>query len=325
MRTTQARRWGTVIVGLVWAGLWAGLAAGEAKPKKPAKEAPAPSITLKEARAGFTTTLTREGPPPKVLPTPDTPPGAERVEYEAAPGKLMAWRSPDPGDGKRHPAVVFAHGGYALKLTAWEATQGFRDAGYVVLTPALRAENGNPGYFEGFWGEVDDLVAAGEHLAGLSYVDPERIYLAGHSVGGMLAMLGSMYPSRFQAVSASGGCPDTDLFFSFLPAYAPFDRADKEEMRLRSATALTAHIQVPLQLVYGDTETVYTKHARTLCAKAKKNKKICDLKVVKGNHTTSVPGTVKEAVKWFAKVEEKKAKEAEKKAKESAKTSDVVP
>ena len=35
----------------------------------------------------------------------------------------------------------------------------------------LRAENGNPGVYEGFYGEVDDAVAAGRFLASLPFVD----------------------------------------------------------------------------------------------------------------------------------------------------------
>jgi dipeptidyl aminopeptidase/acylaminoacyl peptidase len=254
---------------------------------------------LKEARADFSTKLTREGPPPKIYEAGPLPSGAEEIWYESEGRKLMGWRSAEPTDGAKHPAVVFAHGGYFLKETAWEATHGFRDAGYVVLTPALRAENGNPGHFEGFWGEVDDLVAAGEYLASLSFVDPDRVYLSGHSVGGTLAMLGSMYPSRFRAVAASGGCPDTGLFFSYLPAYAPFDRKDKEEIRLRSPIELTSYIQKPLHLFYGDTETVYAEHAKKLCERAQKDKKECKLKIVKGNHKTSVPRAVAEEIKWF--------------------------
>jgi dipeptidyl aminopeptidase/acylaminoacyl peptidase len=43
------------------------------------------------------------------------------------------------------------------------------------MTPTLRGENGNPGNFECFYGEVDDVIAAGRYLATLPYVDPKHI------------------------------------------------------------------------------------------------------------------------------------------------------
>ena len=33
------------------------------------------------------------------------------VRYESPAGKLVAYQSPDPGDGKKRPAIVLVHGG----------------------------------------------------------------------------------------------------------------------------------------------------------------------------------------------------------------------
>ena len=44
-----------------------------------------------------------------LVPPPDI---FRAVRYPAQNGKLFAYLSPDPGDGKKHPAVVWAHGGY---------------------------------------------------------------------------------------------------------------------------------------------------------------------------------------------------------------------
>jgi dipeptidyl aminopeptidase/acylaminoacyl peptidase len=53
----------------------------------------------------------------------------------------------------------------------------------------LRGGNDNPGRREGFLGEVDDVLAAADHLSKLPHIDPTQIYLGGHSTGGTLALL----------------------------------------------------------------------------------------------------------------------------------------
>jgi dipeptidyl aminopeptidase/acylaminoacyl peptidase len=54
------------------------------------------------------------------------------------------------------------------------------------------------------------VIAAGQYLATLPYVDPARIYLAGHSVGGTLALLASEMPSPYAAIAAYSGAPSLD-------------------------------------------------------------------------------------------------------------------
>ena len=67
-------------------------------------------------------------------------------------------------------------------------------AGFVVLIPMLRGENGLPGSYSMFYDEVDDVLAAAEVLALTPGVDANRLYVAGHSVGGTLTMLAAMGP-----------------------------------------------------------------------------------------------------------------------------------
>lgn len=61
--------------------------------------------SLVEARRGFTTKL--EPRERTSEPLPEAPRELFRtVRYDAAPGKLGAYLTPDPKDGKRHPAIV---------------------------------------------------------------------------------------------------------------------------------------------------------------------------------------------------------------------------
>ena len=73
------------------------------------------------------------------------------------------------------------------------------------MFPSLRGGNDNPGRREGFFGEVDDILAATDYLARQPHVDPKRIYLGGHSTGGTMVMLVAESTDRYCAASHSAG------------------------------------------------------------------------------------------------------------------------
>ena len=77
-----------------------------------------------------------------------------------------------------------------------------------MLYPSLRGGNQNPGYKEYFFGEVDDVLAAAHYLAQQPFIDPQRIYLGGHSTGGTLALLAAECSDRFRAVFSFGPVDD---------------------------------------------------------------------------------------------------------------------
>jgi acetyl esterase/lipase len=210
-----------------------------------------PSKTLLEARRGFSTTLTRKESMGEV---PDDPPRGlfDLIRYKAPLGENAAYVSPSPDDGKRHPAIIWIFGGFdnSIGETAWipgtfendQSASAFRDAGIIMMYPSLRGGSDNAGAMEGFYGEVDDVLAAVDYLAGLDYVDPQRIYLGGHSTGGTLALLVSEITDRFRAVFSFGpvddvtGYPSKDL---------PFDVTDKKEGDLRAPIRWLHGIQSP--------------------------------------------------------------------------------
>jgi acetyl esterase/lipase len=89
---------------------------------------------------------------------------------------------------KKKPVIVYLHGGFALSYNQEENTKAFTDKGYIVFAPSYRGENGNPGNFELFMGEVEDAKAAINWIANQPYVDKDRIYVFGWSVGGGIAL-----------------------------------------------------------------------------------------------------------------------------------------
>ena len=156
--------------------------------------------TLTEARGDHKTTLTRKVSDKEPL---DVPPNAlfSLVKYPTAIGEMSAYLSkPTLEKGDKQPAIVWITGGFpagGIGSSAWEPVDSrndqsakvYREAGMVMMYPTFRGTSGNPGNQESLYGEVDDAIAAIEYLRKVEYVDPDRIYLGGHSTGGTLALL----------------------------------------------------------------------------------------------------------------------------------------
>ena len=176
--------------------------AGPTLPDRPA----ATADDLAAARRAFATKL--RGPAPQPYQNGPPPSGARLVEYNSGDLNLKGWLSVDAGDGQKRPAVVYLHGGWSFGEGDWEDAEPFLKAGFVRFMPMLRGENGNPGTYESFLGEVDDAIAAGRFVSALPNVDGKNVFVAGHSVGGVLTCLTAMLPSPYKAAAALDGYVD---------------------------------------------------------------------------------------------------------------------
>lgn len=213
-------------------------------------------LTLARARAS---SRTRVAVAPEPTPLPHPP--AElyvRSDYINALGdSLPAFITPDPRDGKKHPAIIWLTGGDSATLgNFWtegtsandQSAQAFRKAGVVMLFPTLRGGNENARPKEYFYGEVDDVIAAAEHLAQQSWVDARQIYLGGHSTGGTLALLVAESSDRFAAVFAFGPVADAANYSgSIMPVHL-----DGQERRLRSPVYWLGDLARPTFVIEGD-------------------------------------------------------------------------
>jgi hypothetical protein len=166
-------------------------------------ESAAPPPSLVELRKSFQTRLrdtpqTRE---PASLP----PPGVfEKVTYPAPLGGNVACVTPQR-EGPRRPAMLWIQGGFdwGIGESAWEeasrdndqSARAFREAGLVLMMPVLRGCNDNPGSREYF---LD--------------VDPERLYLGGHSTGATLALLAAASGAHVRGVFAFGPIHDVSYY-----------------------------------------------------------------------------------------------------------------
>jgi acetyl esterase/lipase len=255
-------------------------------------EAPQPFL---EARAAFHTTLTRRGATGQAGRDPSGP-GIVRVPYEsgglALHAVLVRSRSHALDRSGRAPLLVYYHGGFALDGTDVDAVAPFLDAGFAVLLPALRAENGNPGDFEMFYGELDDARAALEHARTLRGIDPDRIVIFGHSAGGVLSALLSMSPDLgVVAAGSAGGLYDTTVFDTLSEPSIPF-RDSAEERALRVAVPHIEQLRTPHWACVGEGDWIIDI-ARAAEARATAAGAPLELVTLPGDHGGSLLGCMR--------------------------------
>jgi dienelactone hydrolase len=251
------------------------------------------------ARNGFKTKLVRQGPSPQPGEPLQTPSGATEINYRSGELTLKAFVTPDPGDGRRHPAVLFLHGGFAFGGDDWDMPQPYRDAGYIVMIPILRGENGQPGTYTMFYDEVDDVLAAADSLASLPYVDTKRFFVSGHSAGGTLAMLAAMASDRFRAAASLSGSPDQKANALSQPILVAFDQTDPREFQLRSPVAYATSFKVPVRMYFGNQEGWAVLPTQRTATLAKQKGLDVDAIEVSGDHFSSVPEAIRMSIEFF--------------------------
>jgi len=221
----------------------AGCAHGQATQPRAMRSLPA-------ARRGFVTVLRVRKKTP--APVPEPPAGFQLIRYRTSLGDFPAYVTVPPPGGGRHPAIIWLAGGFSNSIgdDPWapatpdndQSARAFPRAGLVTMYPSLRGGNGNPGYIECLYGEVDDVLAAAHYLATRPDVDPARIYLGGHSTGGTLALLVAESTSGFRAVFAFGAAPGVSDYGA---ENLPFDANDRKELELRAPVLYSGTIESP--------------------------------------------------------------------------------
>jgi uncharacterized protein len=213
-------------------------------------------------------------PPPADAPAPDAGYGERDFAFAGLPGTLAM---PAPADGRRQvPAVVFVHGsGPQDRDETVGANRPFLDIARGLAArgvAALRYDKRtmvHPGQFSGRDYDVDDettddAVAAVAALRGVDGIDPDRIFVLGHSQGGMLAPRIARYSGTVAGLvlMAAPARPLLDLLMEqnrYLvgldgtigaPEQAHLDRLDAQITALRGAADI-APADTPLGLPAG--------------------------------------------------------------------------
>ncbi|WP_245582448.1 alpha/beta hydrolase family protein [Neorhizobium lilium] len=291
--------------------LMGGLAFGALAPKA-ATAGPFPvpdSLPLEkedygDARRRFSTHLLRMGPAPEASPPLGTPPGSKRVFYPGGPDgsiQLIAWLSSYEPSLKLKPAVLFLHGGNATGDGHWELMKPYVDAGFVVLLPSFRGENGQDGAFSGFYDETSDALAAAHYLESLPGIDKDRLFLAGHSNGGTLSLLSSM-TRRFRASVPISAGVNSWRFFSRYTEDIRFDVSDPREFLMRSSVCFGPSLKCPTLLLRGTEERPFDRDHQLLMDRARAAGVSIEAKMLPGTHNGVVPGAVHESIRFFNQV-----------------------
>src|SRR5262249_54186346 len=176
--------------------------------------------------------------------------------------------------------------------------QPYRDAGFIVMAPLLRGENGQPGAFTLWYDEVDDVLAAAELLARQSYVDAGRLYVAASSAGGTLGLLAAQASGRFRAAASFSASPDQALLVRHARMELPFDKSDPRELQVRSPLAYAGSFKCPARIYYGAKDHFVLTSRRT--AEVAKEKGLdVEAVAVEGDHGSSVPPAVTLSIPFF--------------------------
>jgi dipeptidyl aminopeptidase/acylaminoacyl peptidase len=296
---------------LVWALLLPGCQKASPPSTEPAPAAAnegelAPLVTVQDedyalARSRFRTRLVRKGPAPQPWSPVTAPPGVTEVTFPSGDLRLKAWLQRPANPARKHPAVLFLHGGFAFGLDDWRSSQPYRDAGFVVLAPMLRGENGQPGAFTFCYDEVDDVLAAADYLGKQPYVDPEHLYIAGTSAGGTLVLLAAQASKCFRAAGSFSASPDQALLCKHAKNAArdvPFDISDRRELELRSPLAYAGSFKCPVRIYYGSRDHFVLTSKRTAELAREKGLDVEAVRI-EGDHGTSVPPAIKQSIVFF--------------------------
>jgi dienelactone hydrolase len=244
-------------------------------------------MTLREDRRIGGTQLLVRGPSPQPhRPLGTSSDGVERLEY-VSQGRSLAALFVRPRRPTLAPALLYLHGGWALADEHVRECWPFVEAGFAVFAPSYRGENGNPGEHEMLWGELDDALAALAHVRSLPDVDPERVFVFGHSAGGMLAALMAFEPKLDARLTGSiDGIYGPEVFdYQLLPFV---DTLRERELRL--ALPHIEQLEQPHVALVGHDDLALAS-TRAAAERAAQSGVPLEAVVVPGDHRQSVaPG-----------------------------------
>lgn len=233
--------------------------------------------------------------------------GVEPVRYRSDGRELKAFLlRPERAPTTPVPALLYLHGNFELEPGSFDAVAPFVAAGYVVLIPTYRGEQGNPGRFELLFGEVEDAAAAARYLARQPGVDPERVHAIGHSVGGAIAALLSVWPDVPLATTASVGgiyVPETFVRWTRMRGnrrLIRFDVRDREELELR---VLGPHVHAmlrPHRAYIGTGDHWFIDNARAVQRRARRFAQPFEMVMVEGDHMGSLGPGLAAHLAWLA-------------------------
>lgn len=249
------------------------------------------------APAPFATHLLRKGPAPQPW-SPLTPPAnVTEVRIPSDGRRLLAWfAAPPSSKATAFPVLVYLHGGFAFDSDDFDVARPFLQAGFAVLTPTSRGENGNEGAFELMLGEVDDALAAVAWVAEQPRIDRSRIYVFGHSSGGALSALLSLRgDARIRATGSAAGLYPAEQFQEWArEGIVPFDPTVVRECEARVVLPRVDRVKTR-HIAYVASEEGWTRaRSRQTMAPAVAESAPFSVVVLPGSHEGILPAALDE-------------------------------
>ena len=217
-----------------------------------------------------------------------------------APGLLLlhGWDWPD-----RSPAS-------GLRVFARE----FQRAGYAVLVPNMRGWPPTGGRDDCGGQQIEDSLRALQWLGARGSVDPKRLFVAGYSQGGQVALLAAARGAAVRAVTAFA--PVTDLQswaertdMPGIRGYLHAECGGPAGWPARSALEKGTRLFPPVLLVHGENDRrVPTSQSLSLYRKLRGNAPSAELRLIPGvGHEVDAVLLPQLAIDFFASVVKTKA------------------
>lgn len=260
-------------------------------------------------RAQFKTKLVARGPAPQPDTALTTPEGYEAVSVPVGSRPLKAWLLRPPATGRKRPAVVWLHAGFAVTEDDLRLVRPLAAAGFVVFIPSFRGENGNAGDFELMLGELDDAIAMIRWFARQPGVDPARIRAMGFDIGGGLSSLLALVPDVPLLDTASiGGLYDPQLLYALSQSgYVPFV-GEVEELEARLLLGHLAELRRPHIAWVGTDDKEVNRAAEALAAERREvGQQGLVLRQAKGDHAGCVPEAMADYTRIIVEQEKERA------------------
>jgi dipeptidyl aminopeptidase/acylaminoacyl peptidase len=194
----------------------------------------------------------------------------EDIWYDSAGGaRVQGWivKPPDFDPGKKHPLILYIHGGpHAMYGVGFDYSfQNLAAAGYVVLYTNPR---GSTGYGTEFGNAIDDaypsvdyddLMAGVDAVLARGHVDPKRMYVTGVSGGGVLSSWIIGHTDRFAAASVRAPVINwisfagtTDITAWGYMRYRGYPWEDAEKWLKHSPLMYVKNVKTPTLLMTGE-------------------------------------------------------------------------
>lgn len=235
---------------------------------------------------------------------------------------------PEGPEGTLYPAVIICHGFTGQKVEPHrifvKAAEALVEKGFLVLRFDFRGSGDSEGDFQDmtFEGEVSDAIKAVDYLLAAEPVDPERIGVAGLSMGGAVAACLTGRDERIKstvlwaavAYYDALGSPDRWKDSEWLPEFNAWDAGGNLVGRRFVDTVRNTHpseeikrARGPVLILHGDQDAVVPlDHAHRYQAALKEAGIPNELVVVEGgDHTFNSyrweRQVIEETAAWFEK------------------------